>query len=157
MTAPIAFIDTSVLCEILRVPMMFSDHERYLAEFQERRATGQRFVLPVATIIETGNHISQVNGDRYAAAQRFEDVVRLALSGGGPFVTLELEWDNAFMTKVLEDNITGQRFVDLAAAGTFGTGDLSILVQRDRFVQRSSFARNQVEIWTAEATMGAYA
>lgn len=33
------------------------------------------FVLPLATLIETGNHIAQCDGDRYAIAQNFTDTV----------------------------------------------------------------------------------
>lgn len=156
MTAPVTFIDTSVLVEILDVPMMCSDHLGFKAEFQHRIALGQRFVIPISTIIETGNHIAQVNGDRHAAAIRFEELLTLAIEGFDPFVAMELAWDREFIQAVLDGSSTGQRFVDHAAAKSLGTGDLSIVAQRDRFLERSSFQRDQVEIWTKEHDLGRF-
>lgn len=160
MTARIAFIDTGVLVEILAVPGLSAEPDAFKRELRERFAAGQKFVLPVATIIETGNHINQVKGanaDRHAAAKRFDDLLRSAIAGRDPFVARELVWDAALLTEILAGDSTGSTFVEQAAAGHFGTGDLSILVERDRFVEQSVYSRADVEIWTNEELLGAYA
>lgn len=157
MTLQINFIDTNVLVEILDVPGMNGNAARYLREFKERFAAGEKFVLPVATLIETGNHISQATGDRRAAAKRFDDLLRSALAGRDPFVLRELLWDATFLNQVLAGDSTGDDFVELAGSGRFGVGDVSILVERDLFVSQSNYDRSQVRIWTADAELGAYA
>lgn len=159
MTARIAFIDTGVLVEVLDVPGLSARPDAYARELRERFAAGQKFVLPVATIIETGNHINQVRGenaDRHAAAKRFDDLLRSAIAGRDPFVARELVWDADLLTQILAGDSTGATFVEQAAAARFGTGDLSILVERDRFVAESHFTRAEVEIWTNEALLAVY-
>ncbi len=157
MAFQVNFIDTNVLVEILEVPGMCAHAARYQGEFKERFGSGEKFVLPVATIVETGNHISQANGDRYAVAKRFSDLLRSALSGRDPFVVRELRWDGPFVEQLLAGNSTGEDFVQLAGAGRFGAGDFSILVERDLYVAQTNYRREQVRIWTAEAELGAYA
>jgi hypothetical protein len=83
----IALVDTSVFCELLEVPKMCSDHKSYLEMFKSRIADGERFLLPMAALLETGNHIGQ-NGDgrhRRKAAERFVLLVTQAIAGDTPF------------------------------------------------------------------------
>ncbi|HEX4344931.1 MAG TPA: hypothetical protein VHZ31_05165 [Solirubrobacteraceae bacterium] len=55
------FIDTSVLVEILKVPGKSQNHERVTAELRARVESQESMILPTAAIIETGNHIAQVD------------------------------------------------------------------------------------------------
>ena len=53
------FIDTSVLSNLLRIPGKNQDMEKAQQDFvalQEDNSV--QFVLPVTTVIETGNHIA---------------------------------------------------------------------------------------------------
>lgn len=157
MTFQINLVDTGVLLELLEVPGKAAHAARYQAEFKQRYAEGQKFILPIATIIETGNHICQAGGDRAAAAKRFHDIVTSAVNGVDPFVAHEVAWDAAFITALLAGDSTGEDFVKLAGDGRFGGGDVSILVERDRYLQASNFSADQVRIWTTEELLGAYA
>lgn len=38
-----------------------------------------------------------------------------------------------------------------------GGGDVALLVERDRFIQKQANRRADVRIWTLETVMGAYA
>lgn len=75
----VIIIDTSILCVWLQLPGFNSvgsqadnwDYERINGEIETERALKTTLVLPLATIIETGNHISQSSGDTYEIAQRF--------------------------------------------------------------------------------------
>lgn len=73
MTLIVEFIDTSVLVEILRIPGKSQCHEATVAQLNERATAGTRFILPTATIIETGKHVFQLKdgGARRACAERF--------------------------------------------------------------------------------------
>ncbi|MEN9443650.1 MAG: hypothetical protein RIS47_540, partial [Bacteroidota bacterium] len=73
----VLMIDTSILCVWLKVPNMDTcgsdanrwDFDHVNSKIETEIQQGTRMILPLATIIETGNHIAQANGDRYKAAQ----------------------------------------------------------------------------------------
>lgn len=148
-------MDTCVLCEFIRVPGMDQHHAEINAEFKRRFKAGDRFVIPVTAVVETGNHIANANGDRRAAAKRLHDILEAARDGRVPFIVNSLEWGGDVLGRLLGGDSTGETFVDLAGAGRMGGGDIAILVERDLLRNRS--AGLDVRIWTLEAEMGAYA
>lgn len=83
----ICIIDTTVFLNLLNVPGRNQDKDKVTASFKEYADLGATFILPMATIIETGNHIAQ-NGDggtRRKTAQRFCKAVKGAFSGDAPY------------------------------------------------------------------------
>jgi hypothetical protein len=83
----ICLIDTSIFLEILDVPRKATRHEHVILELQRKMEDGETLFLPMATILETGNHIAQ-NGDgkqRRACALNFVSQVQDALNGKSPF------------------------------------------------------------------------
>jgi hypothetical protein len=83
----ICIIDTSVFCNILRVPNKDQDHARAMAELASHLAAEYTLLLPLAAIYETGNHIAQ-NGSgqvRRIVAQRFVQQVRAAFAQESPW------------------------------------------------------------------------
>ena len=153
----VTFIDTSVLCELLCVPGKSQQAAEVRAELGQRVNRGERFIIPVTAIIETGNHIAQANTDRYGAAQRLCALIDAVVTGDQSFLIHEFAWDRDFLQELCAGDTTGQRLDGWAAAAQMGAGDLAILVERDRFVARSALKRSDVTIWTLEAVMGAYA
>lgn len=84
----VAIIDTSVFCELLAVPGKTSDVVGFRGEFQQKIEAGEVLLLPMTTILETGNHIGQCSskGDiRRHYAKLFVDAVLKALDGDAPF------------------------------------------------------------------------
>ncbi len=116
MAARVTFIDTSVLCELLNVPGMCSQHEDIRTEFELRGDDGERFVIPITAVIETGNHIAQAAGNRRATAERFVRFLTAAGLGDAPFSVHRPSWDDEFLVDLCEGNATGQPFIDLANA-----------------------------------------
>ena len=55
----VCIIDTSVFLNLLNVPGKNQDLESIVRSFQEYTDLNVTFILPMATIIETGNHIAQ--------------------------------------------------------------------------------------------------
>lgn len=153
----VTFIDTSVLCELIEVPGKSQRAAAVQAEFTSRDEQGERFVIPVTAVIETGNHIAHASRDRRSAAQKFVRLLRMAQTGEVPYVLNEVSWDGQFLDSLCLGDSTEQSFIDLAGNGLMGAGDLAILVERDRFVADSGYARRDVRIWTLEAVMGSYA
>lgn len=159
----VAFIDTSVLCELVEVPGRNRIGAEIREELRRRSEQGERFLVPVTTVIETGNHIAQAKtGDRYAAAQRFVGLLQAVVNGDRSFLLHRLSWDGAFLQALCEGGTTGRTFSEWAAVSRkdregMGGGDVAILVERDRFIQQSSFSRADVGIWTLEPVLRAYA
>jgi hypothetical protein len=152
------FVDTSVLCELVAVPGKSQRSEEVRAELRQRASAGEQFVLPVTAVIETGNHIAQARtGDRHAAAGRFVALLQAVLAGDRSFRLHQFSWDAAFLQALCDGDSSGATFMQWAGTGQMGGGDIGILVERDRFVERSSLSRAEVGIWTLEAVLGAYA
>ncbi|CAN5214571.1 hypothetical protein BH18ACT4_BH18ACT4_13340 [soil metagenome] len=153
----VTFIDTSFLCELLDVPGKCATGDAHRAELEARHAGGERFVIPITAVVETGNHIAQAKaGDRRAAARRLIELLLEAVRGDGRFELHEVAWDEGFLVALAGGDSTGQTFIDLAGNGQMGGGDVAILVERDRYVANSGFQRQNFAIWTLEAVLGAY-
>jgi len=80
----VLILDTSILCVWLNVPGMTYcgpdddkwDTTRVAQKITEEETAGTTFVLPLASIIETGNHIAQVkNGNRLQLAQALAKLI----------------------------------------------------------------------------------
>ena len=83
----IVLIDTSVYLNVLNVPGYNQEREKIFAQFRQRIQNGDFFLLPLATIWETGNHISRLpNGNhRRKYAQIFVDQIGSAMEGKSPY------------------------------------------------------------------------
>ena len=76
-------IDTSVLCVWLKVPgketcgpsKALVTYEMVSEKIEEEKKKGTTFILPLATIIETGNHIAHSSGDRKSLGEEFAQIM----------------------------------------------------------------------------------
>lgn len=150
------FLDTSVFVEILDVPHMNSRRSEVVAEMEARLKANVRFVLPTATVVETGNHVFQIKDGaaRRSCALRFMNLLRKTAAGETPWVLHERTWDGSFLSSLCDGGTTGMNLAEHAVRQQLGTGDLSIVAERDLFASR---LQAQVRIWTLEATMGTWA
>lgn len=153
------FVDTSILCNLLPVPGKCQDHAEVKTEYDERRGAGATFVLPISTVIETGNHIEQLpdglGADRRRCAEGLTAILRLIAAGQAPWVLHELAWDGELLLRLCDGGKRSPAFVDVATRGHLGGGDVAILVERDRYLERVSGAT--AEIWTKDRTLASYA
>ncbi|MFF4275930.1 hypothetical protein [Streptomyces sp. NPDC001536] len=85
------FLDTSVFGEVLGVPYMNDRRADVLAEMDARLKAKVRFVLPTATVVETGNHVFQIKGGvaRRSCATAFMSMLRKTTLGEAPEVLHE--------------------------------------------------------------------
>ena len=93
------FIDTSVLDNLLDVPGKNQDVERVQEDFLElQRDSSLQFVLPVTTVIETGNHIAQIQRGhlRRAIANKFGTMLDRIRESQTPWVLHDFEWGKCF-------------------------------------------------------------
>ncbi len=144
----ICLIDTSVFVEILDVPVKATQHTVIVAQLAARIQAHESLFLPMATILETGNHIGQNGGGgaRRQCASRFVKQVSGALAGQSPFKPIN------FLQSV-ELQAWLNEFPDHAARGS-GLGDLSIVHDWQRLCAQNQGRR--VYIWSLDKHLGAF-
>lgn len=89
----VLIIDTSILCVWLQVTDMDRcgpnndqwTYKRICDKITEEQKDGTTFILPMATIIETGNHIAHANGDRHTMASKLADKIIDATNAASPW------------------------------------------------------------------------
>ena len=150
----VCLIDTSVFCELLAVPNMNRRHEEMVGQLSAKLKVPEILLLPMTTILETGNHIGQ-NGDgrqRREAAKKFVGQVRLALRGQSPFVPTPL---------FLREELGGwlEEFPDWAMRSDArgkgsGLGDLSIIKAFEH--QCALNPSRRVYIWSQDEVLCRY-
>lgn len=153
----VLFVDTSVLCDLLNVPGKAQQHTTVRQELTDLIARRVQLVLPVASIVETGNHIAQsAHGTaRRDAADRFVTLLRLTIDGDLPWVMHSVAWDGRMLGLICDGTPQTGRFVDLAGNGQLGAGDVSILAECELYRQRT--AGVTVGVWTHDRLLAAYA
>lgn len=93
MSRKVLIIDTSVLCCWLRVPGKDEagplndlwNFKRIDSLIKREIKAKSTLVLPLATIIETGNHIAQSSGNRFECATKLADCIRKTADAETPW------------------------------------------------------------------------
>jgi hypothetical protein len=152
----ICLIDTCVFTNILNVPRRNQDRDSVLQDYETYAEAGCIFILPMATILETGNHIAQ-NGDgtiRRETAIRFVEEVTAAFKGKAP-------WRPSQFPNTAEILLWLNRFPDLAGQNKApdkqeGTsfGDLSIIEEFHKSCKIHSMS--EVFIWSLDSDLKTY-
>lgn len=145
----IHFIDASVLSELLNIPGMNDRHSIAKQEYQELVRNGDTFILPVAVLVETGNHIAHIaNGNsRRSIAKKFTAIAQKAIK-------MEDNWSVTpeIPRHILE--VIVNQFPDQAVAET-GFGDLSIIAQfNDYWENRQPIG--EMRIWSYDSHLSGY-
>ncbi len=134
------FIDTSVLVELLNIPNMNKHHEQATNEYRQLAAKGDVFVLPVAVLIETGNHIAHISDGniRYNIAQNFSLLVQQAINS-------ENNWNT--VSDIPPDTLANiiNQIPDMAKS-QIGIGDISIIEQFNDYWQNRQ-PIGEIRIW----------
>lgn len=82
-------------------------------------------------------------------------MIQQLVDGNAPWRLQSLDYTAARLAELLAGDSTEQRLVHLMA-GRMGVGDVAILVERDYFVDKSSYTRAQVRVWTLDTALAAY-
>ncbi len=149
----VVFVDTSVLLQL--IGMDGDEAARQIAaEFEARKAGGQRFVIPATAIVETGNRIAQHSSDRRRLAERLQFVLQAASAADPPWIIRAATLDPQFIQELLDGNSTGSDLVTLLGDGRLGTGDVALLVERDQFLRETAYV--SADVWTLDRELKAY-
>jgi hypothetical protein len=151
-------MDTSVLVELLDIPGRASRHEEVVRQLRLRSDAGTKLILPTAAVIETGNHVCQIqNGHhRRACATKFDRMLRMSADRQAPWVLHEATWDAELLRALCEGAGTGTPLVEHSVRQTLGVGDLSVLAERDVYLSRVSQSVVKVEVWTTDQQLSAW-
>lgn len=144
----LGIIDTSVFCELLAIPVLCRDPVAFKRDWMQRIKNGERFLVPLATVIETGNHIGHISsgGLRRSAADRFIKDLRVSLAGNAPYVIapdVSRETLSAWCESFAEWSVTGS-----------GLGDLAIKLVWDQMCAR--LCEHRVYIWSLDQHLSQY-
>ena len=156
MSRKVLILDTSVLCCWLEVPGKETagpaddpwDHARIAQLLAEERKIGSTFVLPLATLIETGNHIAQAPAQRYRCAKALAAQLRDAVDASTPWAAFTEQsplWNAASLQTLAET------WPNLANGG-MSIGDATIKEVAEYYAQGGI----SVEILTGDAGLKAY-
>lgn len=150
-------IDTTVFLNLLNVPNKNQDRQKIQKDFLTYQASGAEFILPMATIIETGNHIAQ-NGDgnrRREVALRFCASVKGAFNGDAPYQPSDFPDKHEVLTWLdLFPNLAGKNSKDETKLEGTSFGDLSIIEEFNKAVRLNK--RSEVFIWSLDRDLQSY-
>ena len=144
----ICLIDTTIFLEILKVPRKSNKHKEVLIILENKIKDDELLFLPMATIIETGNHIAQ-NGDgrqRFECASKFVSQVKKAMEGKSPFQPIKF-LSQEQLQKWLDE------FPDSAKKG-HSLGDLSIIHDWKMICNQNP--GRKVYIWASDGHLNSY-
>lgn len=152
----VLIIDTSILCVYLKVPFMEEcgpnndkwDYNRVCEKINYEIAQKSLLVLPLAALIETGNHIAHVSGERYGLAKDLSEIIIKAATAEEPWAAFTSQnelWSEKNLRKLADD-------WSALAAEKLSIGDMTIKNVAE-FYTESGF---RVEILTGDGGLKAY-
>jgi hypothetical protein len=152
----VLIFDTSVICCFLKVPGKDTagarddlwDHDRISKLVSAERRAKSVFVLPLATIIETGNHISHSSSRRRETALKLTDLISAAADAQSPWAPFT---DQADLWSVKCLKKLAESWPELAAGG-MSIGDATIKDVAEYYAA----AGFEVEIITGDEGLRAY-
>lgn len=156
MSKRVLILDTSVLCCWLQVPGKEEagpagdrwNHKRIKELLAAERARQSTFVLPIATLIETGNHIAQAPGERFKCANDLAAHLRSAADAKSPWAAFT---DQSPLWQPDSLRALARTWPALAVGGT-SIGDATIKDVAEYYARAGYF----VEILTGDAGLKAY-
>lgn len=153
----IVLIDTSVYLNVLDVPGWNQDRQDILSEFKERIERDDIFLLPMATIWETGGHIADLpsGGRRREFAEKFVEQMEKALAGDTPFRPTYFPDKDEFLSWVAQfpDYAMRNKSDDKPNEGV-SLADMSMVMEWQKLCKRHSMS--VVEIWSLDSDLSGY-
>ena len=151
----IVLLDTSIYLNVLDVPGFNQNKDAVFAEFQEAIQRRDYFLLPLASVWETGNHIAHLSDgyQRRTYAQRLVEDVGQAFVGRAPYRATHFPDRDEFISWLTEfpDFAMRNKSPDKPTEGT-SLADLSIIKEWERACALNSMSR--VRIWSLDSDLG---
>ena len=146
----VRLIDTSIMLNLLEVPNRCSDKDAVREEWRECLKNKDFLILPIATVIETGNHIAHIsNGNtRRQIAGKFADCLKKTANNETPWRLYSQKTDGNWLMYFAER-------LEESAVREIGIGDLSIIYDYERYKEETP-AIGTIMIWSTDEHLKAY-
>ena len=146
----VRFIDTSVMANMLSIPEKCSDAEKIQNEFKKAIEDKEILILPIATIIETGNHIAHIanSNSRRTTAEKFGEYLRKTAEGEAPWRLYGVGIDKEgllYLADHIEEN----------AVRKIGIGDMSIIHAYEQY-RDTVPGIGRIMIWSTDTHLQGY-
>lgn len=156
MKRKVLIFDTSVLCVWLKVPGMETcgpDGNQLTFDVvdkkvEQEKILGTTFVLPIASIIETGNHIAHSHGDRHVVGHAFAKIISATADQISPWAAFT---EQSELWKKDNLKVLAERWKESVICGQ-SLGDASIVDVANYYAS----AGFEVEIFTGDQGLKAY-
>lgn len=147
----VRFIDTSIIMNLLEVPNMCADAKDVKEEFKAAVEAKETMILPMSTIIESGNHIAHiVDGTvRRTKALEFQTFLRKTAKDEAPWKLYGLEMKKEDLLALADD------FPECALRMEMGIGDMSIIRFYERY-KKEVPAIGHIMIWSKDNHLMGY-
>lgn len=153
----ILLLDSSVYLNVLDIPGFNQDRSAIIEGFGEHIARNDHFLLPLAAVWETGNHIARLSdgGSRRLYAQILVDDVSRAFSGDVPYRATHFPEREEFRKWLMEFPGTAMRNKsETKTREGISLADLSIIKEWERTCERHPLSR--VRIWSLDSDLAGY-
>ena len=147
----VRFMDTSIIMNLLEIPGMCQDAEKVKEEFNRAVEEKQTLILPVSTIIESGNHIAHIADGhiRREKAIKFQTFLKKTANEEAP-------WTLYGVTLTKEDLLAlAEEFPDKALQMRMGIGDMSIIRFYENY-KAAIPAVGRIMIWSTDRHLSGY-
>lgn len=156
MKKKVLIFDTSILCVWLKVPGKETcgpednrlNYDVVNTKIEEEKNQGTTFVLPIASIIETGNHIAHSTGDRHVVGHAFADIISATADQISPWAAFT---EQSELWKKENLKVLAERWKESVISGQ-SLGDASIVDVANYYAS----AEFEVEIFTGDKGLKAY-
>ena len=156
MKKKVLIFDTSVLCVWLKVSGKETcgpednrlTYDDVNAKIEEEKSKGTTFVLPIASIIETGNHIAHSTGDRHVVGHAFANIISATADQISPWAAFT---EQSELWKKENLKVLAKRWKESVISGQ-SLGDASIVDVANYYAS----AEFEVEIFTGDEGLKAY-
>ncbi len=153
----IVLLDTSVYLNVLDVPGFNQHRDAILDQFNARIQNHDYFLLPMATIWETGNHIAHIESGGYRRkwAELLYSEVNNALIGNTPYKATYFPDKSVFLEWLADfPNFAQRNKTDRQTREGVSLSDLSIIKEWEQTRDRHSMSR--VLIWSLDRHLIGY-
>lgn len=147
----VRFIDTSIVMNLLEVPNMCAEAKAVKDEFKAAVEAKETLILPMSTIIESGNHIAHIADGkvRRTKAMKFQTFLKKTAKDEAPWKLYGLEMKKEDLLALAED------FPECALRMEMGIGDMSIIRFYERYKNEVP-AIGRIMIWSKDTHLMGY-
>lgn len=146
----VRFIDTSIMLNLLEVPKHCQDKEKVKAEWKKVLNNNETLIMPIATIIETGNHIAHISegSARRDITLRFQEFLQKTADSEAPW-ELYGAGLNAEEIRYLADHLMEY------TQDNVGIGDMTIIYAYQKYIEEKP-AIGTIMIWSMDHHLASY-